>query len=99
MGLELTAALGVDEGGHEILARFVARHTEGPHHLTFKVPDIRAAIERFRTSGFTPVNINLSDPEWQEAFILPRQAHGTVVQIAQSPHDTDRARKIGRAHV
>lgn len=69
---------------NDFLARFVARHTEGPHHLTFKVPDIRAAIERARGAGFTPVSIDLRDPEWMEAFLLPRQAHGTVVQLAQS---------------
>ena len=66
------------------LPRFVARHTAGPHHLTFKVPDLLAAIERLRGSGFGPVNIDLRDPEWKEAFILPREAHGTVVQLAES---------------
>jgi hypothetical protein len=29
------------------------------------------------------VSVDLSDPHWKEAFLQPRQAHGTVVQLAQ----------------
>ncbi len=68
----------------DFLERFVARHGEGPHHLTFKVADLEATIERVRTSGYTPVGISLSDPRWKEAFLQPREAHGTVVQLAQA---------------
>lgn len=69
---------------NDFLERFVARHTHGPHHLTFKVPDIEAAIERFRGNGFRPTGIDLRDPEWMECFIVPKEAHGTVVQLAES---------------
>ena len=82
MSIELLEPWDVEH--NDFLARFVARHTAGPHHLTFKVPDLLAAIERLRGSGFGPVNIDLRDPEWKEAFILPREAHGTVVQLAES---------------
>jgi methylmalonyl-CoA/ethylmalonyl-CoA epimerase len=68
----------------DFLERFVVRHGEGPHHLTFKVTDLAATIERVRTSGYTPVGISLSDPGWKEAFLQPREAHGTVVQLAQA---------------
>ena len=37
-----------------------------------------------RGAGFHPVNLDLSDPEWKEAFLMPREAHGTVVQLAES---------------
>ena len=69
---------------NDFLARFVARHGAGPHHLTFKVPDLADALERVRGAGFHPVNIDISDPEWKEAFLMPREAHGTVVQLAES---------------
>jgi methylmalonyl-CoA/ethylmalonyl-CoA epimerase len=72
---------------NDFLARFVARHGAGPHHLTFKVPDLVATIERMRSAGFSPVNIDLTDPDWKEAFVMPREAHGTVVQLAQTTHD------------
>ena len=72
---------------NDFLARFVARHGAGPHHMTFKVPDLLATIERLRAAGYRPVNIDLSDPEWKEAFLMPREAHGTVVQVAETVYD------------
>lgn len=69
---------------NDFLERFLTRHGDGPHHLTFKVPDLAAAVDEARARGFAPVGIDLSDPEWREAFLPPREAHGTVVQLAES---------------
>jgi methylmalonyl-CoA/ethylmalonyl-CoA epimerase len=85
MSVELLEPWATEQ--NDFLARFVARHGGGPHHLTFKVPDLLAALERVRASGFRPVNVDLSDPEWKEAFLLPREAHGTVVQLAESEYE------------
>jgi methylmalonyl-CoA/ethylmalonyl-CoA epimerase len=82
MPVELLEPWAVDQ--NDFLARFVARHGGGPHHLTFKVTDLAAALERVRSAGFHPVNIDLSDPQWKEAFLMPSEAHGTVVQLAES---------------
>jgi methylmalonyl-CoA/ethylmalonyl-CoA epimerase len=73
-----------DTERNDFLTRFVARHGAGPHHLTFKVPDLAAALERVRAAGCTPVKVDVSDPEWKEAFVMPREAHGTVVQLAEA---------------
>ena len=80
-----------DTERNDFLERFVARSGAGPHHLTFKVADLDAALASARAAGFTPVGIERSDPRWQEAFIHPKEAHGTVVQIAQTTEGTDRA--------
>jgi methylmalonyl-CoA/ethylmalonyl-CoA epimerase len=83
---------------NDFLARFVTRHGAGPHHLTFKVPDLGAALERVRSAGCTPVKVDVSDPEWKEAFLMPREAHGTVVQLAEAQLEfPSRARLL--AHV
>jgi catechol 2,3-dioxygenase-like lactoylglutathione lyase family enzyme len=66
------------------LRRFLDHSGPGPHHLTFKVPDINAALERVGAAGYAPVNVRLSDPVWREAFLHPRQATGVVVQLAQA---------------
>ncbi len=68
----------------DFLDRFLARHGEGPHHLTYKVASLTESLERVRTSGYTPVGIQLGDSRWMEAFLQPREAHGTVVQLAQT---------------
>jgi Glyoxalase-like domain len=75
-----------DTGSNDFLARFLARNGPGPHHLTFKVPDLEAAIEQSRRAGYEPIGIDLSDQEWMEAFIHPKQATGVVVQMAQAPN-------------
>jgi catechol 2,3-dioxygenase-like lactoylglutathione lyase family enzyme len=80
-----------DTERNDFLARFVARNGAGPHHLTFKVDDLDAALDAARSAGFTPVGIERSDPRWQEAFIHPREAHGTVVQVAHTNEGADRA--------
>ena len=82
MPVELIEPWAVEK--NDFLARFVDRHGGGPHHLTFKVPDLAGALARMSGAGFHPVNIDLSDPEWKEAFLMPREAHGTVVQLAES---------------
>ena len=69
---------------NDFLDRFITRHGEGPHHLTFKVDDIEATLERVEAAGITPVGVDLSMPMWREAFLQPRDAQGTVVQLASS---------------
>ncbi len=66
------------------LRRFLDSNGPGPHHMTFKVDDIAAALKAVATEGFNPVGIDLSDPGWKEAFLHPRQASGIVVQLAQA---------------
>ena len=82
MPVELLEPWAVER--NDFLARFVAKHGAGPHHLTFKVRSLDAALERVRAAGLTPVNVDVSDPEWKEAFLVPKEAHGTVVQLAES---------------
>ncbi|MCZ7535300.1 MAG: VOC family protein [Acidimicrobiia bacterium] len=82
---------------NDFLARFLAAKGAGPHHLTFKVPDLVAALDRVREAGYTPVQVDLSEPEWREAFLMPREAHGTVVQLAQPGEIfADRAAMLAR---
>jgi hypothetical protein len=72
-----------DTADNDFLERFIVRSGPGPHHLTFKVPDLRMALEQVDRAGYHPVGINLTDPDWKEAFIHPKEATGIVVQIAQ----------------
>lgn len=82
MKVELLEPWAVDQ--NDFLDRFLTRHGDGPHHLTFKVDDLETALPRLAEAGLTPVAVDLSQPEWREAFLLPRDAHGTVVQLADS---------------
>ncbi len=72
---------------NDFLKRFLERSGEGPHHLTFKTSDIRAELELVAAAGYHPVGVNIDNDFWKEAFIHPKEAGGTVVQIAQSAFD------------
>ena len=66
------------------LHTFLAKHGEGLHHMTFMVRDLRHAVERARAAGLRVVDEDYREPRWQEAFISPRSAFGTIVQLAQT---------------
>jgi catechol 2,3-dioxygenase-like lactoylglutathione lyase family enzyme len=69
---------------NDFLARFLERSGEGPHHLTFKTDDIVRELARAEAAGYQPVGVSIDNPWWREAFIHPKEAGGTVVQIAES---------------
>lgn len=78
------------------VARFLERRGEGVHHVTFKTGDIEAAIAELRASGLEPMMVNLRTPQWKEAFLHPRQAAGTLVQIAESQFTDE---EVARHHL
>ncbi|MDQ8704097.1 VOC family protein [Streptomyces sp. LHD-70] len=70
--------------GDGFLTRNLAKRGEGPHHVTFTVPDLRAAVARVRALGSTVVGESYEHPPWHEAFIVPDDKHAVVIQLAQS---------------
>ena len=61
-----------------------------PQRARAPPPDLQGARPRrgHRTGppvGCEPIGVDLSHPEWMEAFIHPKQATGVVVQLAQAP--------------
>ena len=72
----------IDDSG--FVKAFLDRYGEGVHHMTFIVSDLRRAVERARAAGLRVVDEDYRDPRWQEAFISPRSAFGTIIQLAQT---------------
>ncbi len=82
MKIEVLAPDGWER--NDFLRRFLDRRGPGPHHMTFKVPDIVAALAAVEAAGYRPVGVNLEHADWKEAFLHPKDAPGIVVQLAQS---------------
>ena len=82
MRLELIRPHAVED--NDFMRRFLDRNGPGPHHLTFKVDDIEAALAAAESAGFRPVGVDLTWEEWKEAFLHPKDAPGVVVQLAES---------------
>lgn len=82
MTIELLEPAGIEH--NDFLERFLESGSDRPHHVTFKTDDIEAELARLRRAGIEPVGIDFRNPGWQEMFVHPSQAHGTVIQIAQT---------------
>lgn len=85
--LELIAPVEVGDGS--FIDRFLARFGNRVHHITLKVDALHDAVAELRMAGLDVVDVNDSDPMWQEAFLRPSQVGGLVVQIAVSPHSDE----------
>src|SRR5437588_7035158 len=82
MKVEILQPAQVEE--NDFLRRFLDRNGPGPHHFTFKLPDITAALAECEAAGYRPVNVDMSHPEWKEGFLHPKEATGVLVQLAQA---------------
>jgi methylmalonyl-CoA/ethylmalonyl-CoA epimerase len=71
-------------GDDGFLHRFLAQRGPGIHHVTFKVPSLRAACDRAEARGYAIVGYDDTEPGWKTAFLHPRQALGIVVQLAEA---------------
>jgi heme-degrading monooxygenase HmoA/catechol 2,3-dioxygenase-like lactoylglutathione lyase family enzyme len=69
--------------GSTFLDSFLERTagTGGLHHVTWTVPDLRAAVARFEAAGDTVFGATYDDPAWSEAFVHPRSG-GVLLQLA-----------------
>ena len=79
--LELLEATSADSA----IAKYVAKRGPGLHHVTLRVDDIRAALERLKVRG-----VRLVDDEPRQgaegalvAFVHPASAHGVLVELKQ----------------
>ncbi|MBO0908597.1 VOC family protein [Arthrobacter sunyaminii] len=69
------------------IARFLSENAgnAAPHHITFKVQDISAAIAGAQAAGIEPILVNTEHPLWQEAFLHPKDTGlGFLTQMVQT---------------
>ncbi|HLE54621.1 MAG TPA: methylmalonyl-CoA epimerase [Thermoplasmata archaeon] len=71
--------------GDTALGRFLEKRGEGLHHLAFRVEDIRAELARLEREGFELVDRAPRPGAHGRtvAFLHPRSAHGTLIELVQ----------------
>ena len=73
----------LDRGSY--LATYLDKHGQGFHHMTCIVDDVSEAVARLEAAGFETVDTDLSSkPSWQETFVRPKSAFGTLLQLART---------------
>lgn len=70
------------------VGRFLEAHPRGGlHHLTFKVPDLVAAVDVLAGSGYRPFGTRLHDAAWRETYLHPRETGGVLIQLVEAEED------------
>ncbi|MHB8513290.1 MAG: VOC family protein [Actinomycetota bacterium] len=82
--------------GKGFVQRFLDSRGEGVHHITWKTPDIESSIKHLEGLGVRLINVSTDREQWKEAFIHPKDAHGVLVQIAQSSWEDE---EMARHHL
>ena len=67
------------------LARFLEKRGEGVHHITLQTPDLERKVIDMENAGVKVVDKHLEDPNFLDAFISPKSAHGVLIQLGQTP--------------
>ena len=73
--------------------KHIEKRGEGLHHVTIQVESLDEALESLKAVGIEPLDVNLSDEHWKEAFISPRDSFGVLIQLAEFDEEYWEGRK------
>ena len=65
------------------LHRFLETRGEGPHHITIQADDIQKTRRSLEERAIPTFGFSEELPGWKELFIHPKDAFGTLIQIAE----------------
>jgi methylmalonyl-CoA epimerase len=70
------------------IAKFIAKRGEGLHHLSLRVPDLKAAVERLRKQGIRLVSedIKVGAGGHRYVFVHPSSAGGVLLELVETGH-------------
>jgi methylmalonyl-CoA epimerase len=70
------------------IARFIARRGEGLHHISLRVPDLTAAVERLKQNGVRLISeeIRIGAGGHRYIFVHPSSAGGVLLELVESRH-------------
>jgi methylmalonyl-CoA epimerase len=70
------------------VAKFIAKHGEGLHHVCLRVPDLTAVVERLKKDGVRLVSneIKVGAGGHRYVFVHPSSAGGVLLELVDSGH-------------
>jgi methylmalonyl-CoA epimerase len=82
------------------VAKFLAKHGAGLHHICLRVPDIDAAIAQLKARGIRMIDETARPGAHGSriAFIHPASACGLLVEIKESAHHEGTKGTKSRTH-
>ncbi|MFC2000560.1 VOC family protein [Chloroflexota bacterium] len=92
----------VEPVGDNTFSRFLDKHGEGMHHISFTVSDVEAERARLLAEGFELVDRDLRNFNYKGGkvnanyiFVHPRNANGVVVELNSSVFGAQRQKSEG----
>ncbi len=70
-------------GSEGAIAKFLAKHGEGIHHVCYEVDDVNAEIESLKAKGIEILGEPVPGAEGLSVFLHPRGTHGVLVELVQ----------------
>ena len=69
------------------VARFVAKRGEGLHHVSLRVPDLAAAVEKLKADGVRLISdeIKVGAGGHLYVFVHPSSAGGVLLELCEDP--------------
>ena len=70
------------------IARFIAKRGEGLHHVSLRVPDLAAAVERLKKDGVRLVSeeIKVGAGGHRYIFVHPSSTGGVLLELVEARH-------------
>jgi methylmalonyl-CoA epimerase len=74
--------------GDSVIAKFIAKRGEGLHHVSLRVPDLTAAVERLKEDGVRLVTdeIKVGAGGHRYVFVHPSSAGGVLLELVEAAH-------------
>jgi methylmalonyl-CoA epimerase len=71
---------------NSVIARFIAKRGEGLHHVSLRVPDLPAAVERLKQGGVRLVSseIKVGAGGHKYIFVHPSSAGGVLLELVEA---------------
>jgi len=70
------------------IAKFIAKRGEGLHHVSLRVPDLVAAVERLKKDGVRLVSeeIKVGAGGHRYVFVHPSSTSGVLLELVEAKH-------------
>lgn len=71
---------------NSVIAKFIAKRGEGLHHVSLRVPDLQAAVERLKKDGVRLVSdeIRIGAGGHRYVFVHPSSAGGVLLELVEA---------------
>jgi methylmalonyl-CoA epimerase len=82
--LELLEAISEDS----VIAKFISKRGEGLHHISIRVPDLKAVVQKLKAEGTRLVSneIKIGAGGHRYIFLHPSSTSGVLIELVEASH-------------